>query len=181
MLKFIIRHFTAILVLLAVAVWGLVYLPRTPTWSVLQMKQAIDARDGDAASAYVDFESVVKHAGYEMVKKRGGDNPIGAMVGKAAVDLLLTPMAQVAKSVAVRKVNDGDQAVQMPGAAVLGSIAYMHRNGDTAHTVFKDTKGQQWEIHLERQGDRWRVSEIKNIGELLDKLKDTEQKRLNNR
>jgi len=49
-MRFILRHFTAILILAAVAGWGFFYLPQTPTFAVLRMKQAIDARDGDEAA-----------------------------------------------------------------------------------------------------------------------------------
>src|SRR5208282_3781635 len=111
MVRFVLRHFTAILIVAALAGWWLFYLPRTPTWAVLQMKQAIDARDGDGASRYVDFESVVKHAGYEMVRKQGGSDPLSAMIGNAAIDLLTRPMAQITRAWAVKKVDDGAREV----------------------------------------------------------------------
>ena len=59
-MRFVLRHFTAILILAAVAAWAVFYLPNSPTWAVLRLKQNIDARDGDEAAKYVDFESVVK-------------------------------------------------------------------------------------------------------------------------
>src|SRR5713101_7873483 len=132
MLRFALRHFTAILIVVAGAVWVFFYLRRTPSFAVLLMKQAIDARDGETASSYVDFESVVKHAGYEMVQKQGGGDPVSSMIGNAAIDLFTKPMAQIAKAWAVRKVNDGDPAVQMPNAAVVGAVLILHRNGDSA-------------------------------------------------
>ena len=177
MFRFVFRHFTAILILAAVAGWAMFYLPYTPTFAVLRMKQAIDARNGDEAAKYVDFESVVKNAGHEMVQKQGGTDPLSAMLGNAAIDLLTKPMAQVAHQWAVQKVDDGAREVQMPGAAVAGSLVLMHRNGDTAYTDFKDNKGQEWEIHLARGDDGyWRVVEVKNIAQLLQKL----QPQLNN-
>jgi len=102
------------------------------------------------------------------------------MLGNAAIDLFTKPMAQIAKAWAVRKVNDGDRAVQMPGAAVAGAVVLLHRNGETAYTNFKDNKGQEWEVHLARGEDgQWRVVEIKNIEQLLEKLQREEQKNLN--
>jgi len=179
MFRFVLRHFTAVLIVAAVAGWALFYLPRTPSWAVLRMKQAIDARDGDGASRYVDFESVVKHAGYEMVRKQGGSDPLSAMIGNAAIDLLAKPMAQITRAWAVKKVDDGAREVQMPGAAVAASIVLLHRNGDTAFTDFKDNKGQEWEIHLTRGEDGdWRVTEIKNIEQLLQKLQRDQPKHL---
>ena len=171
MFRFVLRHSTAILILAAIAGWAVFYLPQTPSWAVLRMKQAIDARDGNEAAKYVDFESVVKHAGYEMVQKQGGSDPLSAMIGNAAIDLLSKPMAQVTRAWAVQKVDDGAREVQMPGAAVAGSLVLLHRNGDTAYTDFTDNRGQEWEIHLARGDDGyWRVSEIKNIEHLLQKL-----------
>ena len=125
-MRFILRHFTAILILAALVGWGFFYLPQTPTFAVLRMKQAIDARDGDEAAKYVDFDKVVQNAGHEMVQKQGSD-PLSAMLGNAAIDLLTKPMAQLAQAVAIKKVDDGDREVQMPGAAVAGSLVLMHR------------------------------------------------------
>ena len=180
MLRFVLRHFTAILILVAIAAWALFYLPQSPTFAVLQMKRAIDARTGDAAANYVDFESVVKNAGHEMVQKQTGGDPMSSMLGNAAIDLFTKPMAQIAKAWAVRKVNAGDPAVQMPNAAVAGAILTLHRSGDSAYTKFTDNKGQEWEVHLARGDDgQWRVVEIKNIEQLLEKLQREEQKNLN--
>jgi hypothetical protein len=175
MLRFVLRHFTAILILAAISAWAVFYLPNTPSWAVLKMKQAIDAHDGEGASRYVDFESVVKHAGYEMIQKQGGTDPLSAMLGNAAIDMLTKPMAQMAKAWAVQKVDDGAREVQMPGAAVAGSLVLLHRNGDTAYTDFTDNKGQEWEIHLARSDDGyWRVTEVKNIEQLLQKLQQNQ-------
>ena len=170
-MRFIFRHFTAILILAAVAGWAGFYLPYTPTWSVLRLKQDIDARDGDEAAKYVDFESVVKKAGQEMVQKQAGTDPLSAMLGNAAIEMLSKPMAQVAKSWAIKKVDDGAREVQMPPAAVAGSLVLLHRNGDTASTDFTDNKGQRWRIHLARGDDgSWRVTEVEDIGQLLQRL-----------
>jgi hypothetical protein len=179
MFRFVFRHLTAILILVAIAGWAVFYLPDSPSWAVLRVKQAIDARDGDQAARYVDFESVVKHAGYEMVQKQGGTDPLSSMLGNAAIDLLSKPMAQMTQAWAVKKVDDGAREVQMPNAAVLGAMVLMHRHGDTAYTDFRDAKGQEWEVHLKRDDDgTWRVSEIKNIEQLLQQLQHDEEKRL---
>src|SRR5258708_34131473 len=146
-MRFVLRHFTAILILAAVAGWAVFYLPYTPTWAVLRMKQAIDARNGDEAAKYVDFESVVRNAGREMVQKQGGTDPLSSMLGNAAIDLLTKPMAQVAKSSAIQKVDDGAREVQMPGVAVAGSIGLLHRNGDTPAPDFPANNGQGRRIH----------------------------------
>jgi hypothetical protein len=170
-MRFIFRHFTAILILAAVAGWAIFYLPNSPTWAVLRLKQSIDARDGNEAAKYVDFESVVKNAGKEMVQKQGGTDPLSAMLGNAAIEMLSKPMAQVAQAWAVKKVDDGAREVQMPNAAVAGAVVVLHRNGDTAATDFTDNKGQRWRIHLARGDDGyWRVTEIEDVQQLLQKL-----------
>ena len=170
-MRFLLRHFTAILILVAVAGWALFYLPGTPSWAVLRLKQNIDARDGDEAAKYVDFESVVKKAGQEMVQKQGGTDPLSAILGNAAVEMLSKPMAQVAKSWAIQKDDNGAREGQMPGVAVLGSLVLLHRNGDTAATDFTDNKGQRWRIHLARGDDGyWRVTEVEDVEQFLQKL-----------
>ena len=180
MLRFAMRHFTSILIVAAIAAWAFFYLPQTPSFAVYQMKQAIDARNGEAAARYIDFENVVKHAGYEEVQKRGGGNPISSMIGNAMIDAFTKPLAQLAKAWAVDKVNNGDPDVQMPNAAVAGSLLVLHRSGDKASTDFKDNKGQEWEVHLERGDDgQWRVVEIKDVEQLLEKLQRKVQKNLN--
>ncbi len=179
MLRFAIRHFTAILIVAALAAWALYYLPTTPTWSVLRLKRAIDARDGDAAALYVDFPSVVKNAGYEMLQQQGSNSPLGSMVGQAAIDVLARPMAALLESWAKQEVHDGDPDLQMPGGAVAGALVFLHRNGGTAYTNFTDPKGQTWEIHMARAADgHWQVTEVANVQQLLEKLKQKQQKRL---
>jgi Protein of unknown function (DUF2939) len=181
MIRFVFRHFTGLLIIVAVGAWAIFYLPNTPTWAVLRLKQAIDARNGDAAARYVDFQNVVKNAGYEMVQQRSADNPLGTMVGRAAVELLSQPMAGLLEAWAKDEVNKGNRDLQMPDAAVAASLFVLHRDGDTAYTKFTDRKGQTWEIQLARApGGFWQIVEVKNVEQLLEKLKQREQQRLQN-
>jgi hypothetical protein len=159
-----------------IAGWAIFYLPHTPSFAVLRLKQAIDARDGDEAAKYVDFESVVTKAGQEMVQKQGGADPLSAMIGNAAIGLLAKPMASVTRQWAIQKVDNGAREVQMPNAAVAASIVLLHRSDDTASTDFTDNKGQRWRIHVARYPDGyWRVTEIEDVQQLLQKL----QQRMN--
>jgi predicted RNA-binding protein with PUA-like domain len=64
-------------------------------------------------------------------------------------------------------VNSGAKQLQMPGVAVLGSIVMLHHSGDTAWTNFRDNKGVQWDIRMARQNGRWRITEVKNVEQLL--------------
>ncbi len=170
MFRFALRNITAILIVIVAGWWLIFYLPNSPTWSVLRLKQAIDARDGDAAARYVDFQSVVEHAGQQMVQAQSGGNPLGALVGRAALAVFARPAAQLVASQAKQKVESGDKNVQMPWGAVLGSIVLMHRSGDTAFTKFTDRKNQTWEIHFKRESGVWMITEVDNIQQLLARL-----------
>ncbi|MHB8380891.1 MAG: DUF2939 domain-containing protein, partial [Candidatus Binataceae bacterium] len=98
MVRFVLRHFTAILVFIVLGWWLVYYIPNSPTWSVLRMKQAIDARDGDAAARYVDFQSVVEGAGKQMIQQQAANNPLAALVGQAAISMLSKPAAELLES-----------------------------------------------------------------------------------
>jgi hypothetical protein len=185
MARFALRHWTPILIILLIAGWGIFYLPQTPAYAIFQLKQAIDAHDGNGAARYVDFQKVVRNAGYEMVEsEHGGDsdasNMLGELVGKGAVDLFSGPMAALLQQWAVRQVDDGAKDVQMPAAALAGSIATLHRHGDSAYTRWTDHKGQVWEVRLAREDGIWKVIEVKNVKQLLDKLKREQEKQFEN-
>jgi hypothetical protein len=176
-MRFVFRHFTSILIIAVLAWWALIYVPASPSYAVFQLKRAIDARDGDDAARYINFESVVKQAGYEMVQQKAND-PLSQMVGQGAVDLFSKPLAQASKAYAIKEVDDGDKDVQMPPQAVLGAIVLMHRDGGTAYTRFTDNKNQQWEIRMARdQYGVWQITQVKNIQQLLQKVQQNMQKR----
>jgi len=179
MTRFITRHITSIVVTVVVAWWAIFYLPASPTWALVWLRNAVQNRDGNAAVQYIDFQSVIQHAGREMMAQDSSGNPLGALVGQAAVQLFSGPMAQVAESVAKRKVNDGDPNLQIPIGVVAGSLLLLHRSGDTAWTRFTDRKGQDWEIHMTREQGRWQITEVKNARQLLEKLQQHEAKELN--
>ncbi len=181
---FFLRHWTALLILLVIAGWAIFYLPNTPSWTIYQLKSRIDARDGQAAANYVDFQKVVQNAGYEMVEgnQSGADNTnnlLGELIGKSAVDLFSGPMAALVRSWAINQVDNGAQQVQMPGAAVAGAIMLLHREDGTAYTRWTDHKGQVWEVQLAREPDGWKIVQVKNIRQLLVKLREHELKEFN--
>ena len=168
---FISRHAIGVLIVLIVGGWALFYLPTTPSYAVYQLKQAIDARDGATAATFVDFASVVKNAGYEMLQQNSNANDvITALVGKGAVDLLSGPMAAAVQQWATQQVNSGARQVQMPAAAVAGAIVLLHHSGDTAWTDFRDDKGVQWDIRMARENGHWRITEVKNVQQFLQRF-----------
>jgi hypothetical protein len=178
MMRFAIRHWTGILITIVLLWWALIYMPASPSFAVFQLKRAIDARDGEAAARYVNFESVVKNAGYEMVQEKASD-PLSQMVGKGAIDLFSKPLAQATRAYATKDVNDGADDVQMPPVAVVGAMVLMHRDDGTAYTRFVDKKKREWEVRMARdQYGVWQVTEVKNIQQLLEKLQRDAEKRL---
>jgi hypothetical protein len=184
-MRFALRHWTAILIILLIAGWAIFYLPGTPSYAVFELKQAIDARNGAAAATYVDFKKVVQNAGYEVVQNQNGasagtdaSNIIAQFVGRSAVDLFSGPMAVVLQQWAVQQVNDGAKEVQMPAAAVAGATLLLHRNDGTAYTQWTDRKGQMWEVRMEREAGGWKIVQVKNVAQLLEKLKRERENQL---
>jgi hypothetical protein len=178
------RHWTAILIAIAVAAWAVLYVPQTPSWMIVQLKQAIDARDGEGAARYVDFQSVVRHAGSEMANDQSNSNPgpsgiLGALISNGVVNLLSGPMASLLKSWSVQQVNDGSKQLRLPATAAIGAIAMLHRNGDAAYTSWTDKKGQVWQVRMAREDGGWKIVEVDNIAELLRKLQEQDQNRMN--
>ncbi len=167
MRQLLTRHWTLTAIIAVILLWTGLYLPGTPEFAVVQLKRAIDRRDGEWAAQYVDFDSVVRHAGYEMVDESKGGR-MGGLIGRGAVELFSKPLAQIAQQQAERMVNEKAKEVQMPAGAVAVAIVLMHRNSDMASTRFRDSRGRPWEIVMARGEDgRWRVSEVKNIQEIL--------------
>jgi Protein of unknown function (DUF2939) len=181
MFRFLWRHAIGTLIVLAIAGWALFYVPGTPSYAVFQLKRAIDARDGAAAASFVDFPSVVRNAGYEMVQQnaaKGGGGMLGELVGKGAVDLLAQPAAAIVRNWAVRQVDNGAKDVQMPAGVVAGAILFLHRSGDTAWTDFRDDKGREWNIHMALRNGRWQIVEVKDIRQLVARIEHDEEQRL---
>jgi len=183
-MRFVLRHWTAILIILVIGGWGIFYLPDSPSFAIVQLKRSIDARDGSGAATYVDFQKVVRNAGYEMVEgdnsgSDSGSNLLGQLLGKGAVDLFSGPMAALLRQWAIQQVDNGTKDVQMPGIGVVGAIVLLHRRGDTAYTQWTDHKNQVWEVQLAREDSGWKIVEVKNVRTLLEKLKRHEMKEFN--
>jgi DUF2939 family protein len=181
-MRFALRHWTAILLIVLIAGWAIFYLPVTPSFAIFQLKQAVDARNGAGATSYVDFKKVVQNAGYEVVQNQNGSsagndasNMIAQFVGKSAVDLFSGPMAALLQQWAVQQVNDGAKQLQMPAAGVAGAILLLHRNDGTAYTRWTDHKGQVWEVRMEREADGWKIVQVKNVAQLWERLKHQQQ------
>ncbi len=168
MIRFTLRHLTAIAILAVICWWGLFYVPGTPSYALVKLKLAVDGRDGKAAVGYVDFRQLVRNAGYEYVKsKEAGGSVLGEMMGDTAVSALSGPVAALARAWAERQVSNGERDVQIPGLALAGAILMLQRDGRTAHTEFRDNRGRMWSIRLSEEDGRWRIVEVKGIRRLL--------------
>ena len=64
----------------------------------------------------------------------------------------------------------------MPPVAVAGALVTLHRSGDAAFTRWQDHKGQVWEVRMAREDGQWKIVEVKNVQQLLDKLKRQQEK-----
>lgn len=186
-MRYALRHWTAILIIVLLVAWAIFYLPGTPSYAVFELKEAVDARNGDAAAAYVDFRKVVQNAGYEAVQDRNGasggtdpSNIISQLVGRSAVDLFSGAMAALVQQWAIQQVNDGAPLVQMPAAAVAGAALLLHRNDGAAYTQWTDHKGQVWEVRMEREAGGWKIVQVKNVAQLLENLKLQQQNQFAN-
>jgi len=171
------------LIVVALAGWAIFYLPDTPAFAIFELKQSIDARDGVGASRYVDFQKVVRNAGYEMIddpSSSSANSLLGQLIGKGAVDLLSGPMAAMLQAWATQQVNNGAKNLQMPAIAVVGAVVMMHRSGDVAFTRWQDHKGQVWEVRMARENGQWQVVEVKNVKQLLDKLRRQQERNFGN-
>jgi hypothetical protein len=184
-MRFALRHWTTILIVLLIGGWAIFYLPNTPSYAIFQLKRAVDAHDGSAAASFIDFKKVVENAGYEVIKKQNNDSGtpdasaiIAQLVGQGAVEMVSGPMAVLLRQWAVQQVNEGAQQLQMPAAAIAGATLLLHRHDNTAYTQWTERNGQVWEMRMEREADGWKIVQIRNIAQLLEKLKREQVKEL---
>jgi len=171
-MKFLIRHWTILLISAAVLIWAGFFLPNTPTFAVIELTQAIRNRNADQAAQFVDFDSVVKHAGYQIAEKQKSlSDPLSQLLTRGAVEIFYKPVAQLVESIARQKVANGDKEVQIPFAASLGAMVFLHRDGNTAVTSFRDRKDHEWKIHMARNpAGRWQVIEVDGLDRVIERL-----------
>src|SRR5579885_669137 len=142
-MNFLSRHVIGVLIVLIVAGWALFYVPTTPSYAIYQLKQSIDARDGATAATFVDFPAVVKNAGHEMMQQSNSNDVMTSVLG-GAMELLSGPVA--------------------------AAIVTLHHSGDSAWTDFHDNQGREWNIRFQRENGRWRVVQVKDIQQLLQRF-----------
>jgi hypothetical protein len=102
--------------------------------------------------------------------QQSNSNDVMTSVLGGAMELLSGPVAAAIQQWATQQVNDGAKQVQMPAAAVAGAIVTLHHSGDSAWTDFRDNKGREWNIRFQRENGRWRVVQVKDIQQLLQRF-----------
>jgi hypothetical protein len=65
-------------------------------------------------------------------------------------------------------------------SALAGAIVMLHRHDDSAYTQWTDRKGQVWEVRMALEDGGWKIVEVKNVKQLLDKLRHEQEKQFDN-
>lgn len=151
--------------------WILLYIPASPSWAMWDFYDAVKDHNGQAAAAYIDFQSVTRNMmdkGFKTAAAKPpapGQNP-GERIMKEAVargigSLLTGPLAETIKADFERKVAQGDPRIQITRLQLLGAIYSLDRNGDSAETSGTDDKGQKYTVIFSSKPDgHWRVVEV---------------------
>lgn len=150
--------------------WLLLYLPASPSWAMWDFYDAIEARNGEAAASFVDFQSVTKNMidkGFKTAaaKPAPGQNPGERIMNEALArgigSLLNAPLADTLKEEFERKVAQGVPAEQLSRWKLLVAIMKVDRHGDSAETSGIDDKGQKYKVTFSSKPDgHWRVVEV---------------------
>jgi len=156
----------------------------TPSYSLYQIKQALETHDYALFTQYVDVDSVLDHALDELTdtgeKNTKGREPHGSLA-KALRKGLLKNFARDARAVvkagleiAVEQAvkNRESQLPEIPASAVVAALWVGRAEGDTANFPIRVKKGDQIEVKVRKTPEgRWRVVEIENLSALLPALK----------
>lgn len=155
----------------------------TPSYSVYQIKRALEAHDYDTFSRYVDVDSVLDHALEEFAgnEEKERDEPApGGLLGKVLRKGFLKHFARDARPVVKaglhmvveQAVRDRDHALpQIPLAAVFGALVHKRTtDGDTVSFPIKIKKGERIQVKARQtQEGRWQVVEVSNLSALINR------------
>jgi len=171
----------ALLVLLLAGVgyaWTL-----TPSYSLYQIKRALETHDYALFSYYVDVDSVLEHALGEFTQPREREaeeltprSPLEKALRKGFKSLTrgAREIVKAGLGIAVEQtIKDRDHALpEIPMIAVAGALWQGQRDGDTVSLPVKIKKGEQIEVKMQHSPENfWRVIEISNLSTLLPPLK----------
>jgi hypothetical protein len=172
----------AVIVLVAAMVGALLWFEftRSPTYSLVKLGDAVQAKDWNGVQKYVDIDAVVGQAVDEAVgKAAGGGNSalagLGAEVGNASKPALVAQ----AKALLKQGVEQGTGPV-LPNQSLLVS-AFITRQvksvtyaGDealaTVEVPLKTGAPLELKLRMKGVGDYWRVVAVNNIEALVGAL-----------
>jgi len=157
----------------------------TPSYSVYQIKQALETHDYATFSRYVDVDSVLDHALDEFGSnpEQETDTPApGGLLGKALRKGFLKNFARDARPVVKaglrivveQTVKNRDHPLpQIPLAAVVGALWYGRTDdGNTVSFPIKIKKGERIQIKARQTpAGVWRVVEVSDLSAFLSTLK----------
>lgn len=151
----------------------------SPRWTLHQMAQAAEARNGEKLAAYIDFpalrESTKSQLKAQMAVKateaseEGGFGALGAMMGMAMIDPmidgLLTP--ETMRAMFAKASEAGAEAPKPFGADATNSSIVQEGLGQfRLHS--KDAKGEGGDLIFKRHGLSWKLAEIRVPNDLME-------------
>lgn len=152
----------------------------TPSYSLYQIRRALNEHDYPTFSRYVDVDSVVDHA-FEELQLGAGESAPRGFLGKLLKKGLSSSFAREAHEVVKAGVSIAvEQAVtdrhrplpEIPAFAVIGALWQGHREEDTTAFPIKLKKGVRLEVKARQTPEGiWRVVEVANLSALLPLLR----------
>jgi hypothetical protein len=155
----------------------------TPSYSLYQIKRALETHDYDRFSRYVNIDSVLDHAFDEFIGGREpppeeqipGDSLAQALrkgfrkFARSARDIVKAGLS-IAVEQAVK--NREQPPPEIPAFVVVGALWQGERDGDLVSLPVKIKKSGQIEVKMQQTSDgTWQVVEVSNLSALLPALK----------
>jgi hypothetical protein len=157
---------------------------RTPSYSLYRIKQALETRDYEAFSRYVDVDSVLDHALTEFaddLEKKAAESlaqgPLARALGKGLLKRFAREAGEIAKAglgIAVEQtIKDPNQQLpEIPAFAVVGALWQGRTEGDMVSFPVQVKDKGQVEVKMQRSSEGvWRVVAVENLPILVPALR----------
>jgi len=161
----------------------------TPSYSLYQIKRALETHDYNLFSQYVNVDRVLDHAFDEFTDDREPP-PEGPIPGDSLARALRKGLRSFARSardivkaglsIAVEQaVKDRNHPPpQIPAFAVVGALWQGQRDGDMVSLPVKVKKKGQIEVRMQQTArGTWQVVEVSNLSALLPALKSRRERK----
>jgi hypothetical protein len=155
----------------------------TPSYSLYQIKRALETHDYELFCQYVNVDRVLDHAFDEFTDDREfpSEKPMPSSPLARALRKGLRSLARSARdivkaglSIAVEQAvkNQEHPPPQIPGFAVVAALWQGQRDGDMVSLPVKIRKKGQIEVKMQQTATgTWQVVEVSNLSVLLPTLK----------